>query len=113
MGEFLKIPYENQSFDDCLHLCFSPSKCHRKAIIYKREMLRVLKPKEKIVIGDLMFESKEAEKEIMQILDEEQAEEVLDEYYSHIDLLQKEFEKFGKTLTYKQIDRLNYIVEIQ
>ena len=49
----------------------------------------------------------------MQILDEEQAEEVLDEYYSHIDLLQKEFEKFGRTLTYKQIDWLNYVVEIE
>ena len=113
MGEFLKIPYENQSFDVIVSTyAFHHLNATEKQLSI-REMLRVLKPGGKIVIGDLMFESKEAEKEIMQILDEEQAEEVLDEYYSHIDLLQKEFEKFGRTLTYKQIDWLNYVVEIE
>lgn len=113
LGEFLKIPYENKHFDIIIstyafHHLNESEKC-----IAIEEMMRVLKDDGTIIIGDLMFESKDSEKRILRDLSEEQIEEIKDEYYSYIDLLSKEFNKYNKKLEYNRIDKFNYIITIQ
>ncbi len=75
-------------------------------------MIRVLKDDGIIVIGDLMFKSKDDEKGIFNELSKEQVEEIEDEYYSHIDFLENEFKKYNKNLEYRKIDELNYIIKV-
>lgn len=113
LGEFLKIPYDNKSFDIIVstyafHHLNESEKC-----IAIEEMMRVLKDNGTIIIGDLMFESKESEEKILKDLSEKQIEEVKDEYYSYIDLLSWEFNKYNKKLNYNRIDKFNYIIEAQ
>lgn len=113
LGEFLKIPYDNKSFDIIIstyafHHLNKDEKC-----IAIEEMLRVLKDNGVIIIGDLMFESKELEGEILKDLSKEQIEIIKDEYYAYIDLLVYEFNKYNKKLEYYKIDKFNYIITVQ
>lgn len=77
-----------------------------------QEMIRVLKKDGSLIIGDLMFESKEAEEEILKSLSEEQIYAIKDEYYSYIDLLKYEFEKYNKAFEYERIDEFIYIIKV-
>ena len=113
LGEFLKIPYDNKSFDIIIstyafHHLNDDEKC-----IAIGEMIRVLKDNGVIIIGDLMFESKESEEQILKNLSQEQIDAIKDEYYSYIDLLSDEFKKYNKRLNHSRIDKFNYIIEIQ
>jgi len=76
-------------------------------------MIRVLKENGVIIIGDLMFESKEAEEQIFKTLSQKQIDEIKDEYYSYIDLLRMEFNKYNKKLEHHRVDQLNHIIKIQ
>lgn len=76
-------------------------------------MIRVLKENGVIIIEDLMFESKEAEEQILKRLSQKQIEEIKDEYYSYIDLLSMGFNKYNKKLDYKRIDQFNYLLRIK
>ncbi|WP_040214594.1 hypothetical protein [Clostridium polynesiense] len=58
-----------------------------------------------------MFENKEAQKDILSGLSQVQIEEIIDEYYSYIDLLKLEFLKYNKKIEYIRIDELNYIIK--
>ncbi|MGL5764724.1 MAG: class I SAM-dependent methyltransferase, partial [Sarcina sp.] len=113
IGEFLKIPYENKSFDIIVSTyAFHHLKEEEKNIGIE-EMLRVLKEKGVIIIGDLMFESKKEEEKMLKDLSKTQIHEIKDEYYSYIDLLKKEFSKYNKKLEFIKIDKLNYIIEVK
>ena len=112
LGEFLKIPYDNKSFDIIIstyafHHLNESEKC-----IAIEEMIRVLKDNGVIIIGDLMFESKDSEEKILKNLSQKQIEIIKDEYYSYIDLLSYEFNKYNKKLEYNRIDKFNYIIRI-
>lgn len=113
IGEFLKIPYENNTFDVIVSTYAFHHLNEQEKIIAIEEMIRVLKDDGVIVIGDLMFESKEKKLDILENLSKEQIEEIEDEYYSYIDSLKSEFEKHNKNMDYKKIDRYNYIIKVR
>lgn len=83
VGEFLKIPYDNKYFDVIVSTyAFHHLKDNEKSVAIE-EMIRVLNDKGVIIIGDLMFESKQSEEEILQHLSQ------------------------------GEIDKLNYIIKVQ
>jgi len=113
LGEFLKIPFDNNVFDIIVSTyAFHHLNEEEKAIAIQ-EMLRVLKEKGKIVIGDLMFKSEEDRKNIYKNLSKEQIAEIEDEYYSNIELLKKEFNKYNKIVNDYRIDTLVFVVDVQ
>jgi len=113
LGEFLKIPYYNKCFDVIVSTYAFHHLNEKEKVIAIQEMLRVLKDNGLIVIGDLMFKSKDDEKKILSELSKEQVEVIKDEYYSYIDFLQKEFKRYDKNLEYKHIDKFNYIIKVK
>ena len=110
LGDFLNIPYENNEF----HVIVSTYAFHHLNEEEKRisikEMLRVLKYNGRIVIGDLMFESKITKENMMKDFTKDQIEEIEDEYYSNIDFLKDEFIKYNKKIQVTKIDELLCIV---
>ncbi|MGL5348239.1 MAG: MerR family transcriptional regulator [Peptostreptococcaceae bacterium] len=113
LGEFLKIPYDNNSFDIIISTYAFHHLNEKEKYIAIKEMMRVLADNGTIIIGDLMFESEESEKQILKHLSKQQIGEIKDEYYSYIDLLSKAFDKYNKSIEYNKIDEFNYIVKIQ
>lgn len=111
LGEFLKIPYDNNYFDIIISTYAFHHLNESEKVIAIEEIIRVLKDDGIIVIGDLMFKSKADEKNILKELSKEQVEEIEDEYYSYIDFLENEFKKYNKKLEYRKIDELNYIIK--
>lgn len=110
LGDFLNIPYENNEFDVIVSTyAFHHLNTEEKGISIK-EMLRVLKDDGRIVIGDLMFESEAEKQNMMKTLTEDQIEEIEDEYYSNIDFLRDEFNKYNLGLKVTRIDELVFIV---
>ena len=112
LGEFLKIPYDNKSFDIIISTYAFHHLNEREKCIAIEEMIRALKDNGVIIIGDLMFESKDSEEKILKNLSQKQIEIIKDEYYSYIDLLSYEFNKYNKKLEYNRIDKFNYIIRI-
>ncbi|MEG2288820.1 MAG: MerR family transcriptional regulator [Clostridium sp.] len=113
LGEFLKIPYDNKCFDVIISTyAFHHLNKNEKSIAIE-EMLRVLKDDGSLIIGDLMFKDIEDEKNTFKGLSEDQIAEIEDEYYSHIDFLESEFEKYNKSLEYRKVDRFNYIIKVR
>lgn len=113
LGEFLKIPFENSSFDLIVSTyAFHHLNDEEKALAIM-EMKRVLRDNGKVIIGDLMFESKTKEKKVKETMSSQQIEEIEDEYYSNIEMLSLEFEKYGMRVDVMQIDQLNFILEVK
>lgn len=113
LGEFLKIPFDNNSFDVIVSTyAFHHLNEEEKSVAIK-EMLRVLKDNGKIVIGDLMFENEDEKKKIYTSLSIEEIAEIEDEYYSNIALLKTEFAKYDKKVNAHPIDRLVFVINIE
>ncbi|MEW8994042.1 methyltransferase domain-containing protein [Clostridium sp.] len=112
IGEFLKIPYGDRYFDIIVSTYAFHHLNEEEKFIAIEEMIRVLKSNGKIILGDLMFENKAEKANILKSLSKEQVEEIEDEYYSNIDFLKKEFERYNKNLSYEKIDMLNYIIQV-
>lgn len=113
LGEFLKIPYENQTFDVIVSTYAFHHLNEEEKRVAIAEMMRVLKKDGRIILGDLMFQNKAEEQKIRSTLSPEQIKELNGEYYSYLNLLAKEVEQYGKRVVYKRIDRFNYVVAIQ
>lgn len=113
LGEFLKIPYENSAFDVIVSTYAFHHLNESEKIIAMEEMIRVLKDDGVIVIGDLMFESKKDKLDLLKTLSKDQIEEIEDEYYTYIDSLKYEIQKYNKNIYYKKIDRYNYVIKIK
>ncbi|MFD3158553.1 methyltransferase domain-containing protein [Haloimpatiens sp. FM7330] len=112
LGEFLKIPFENNTFDIIVSTyAFHHLNDEEKKAAFK-EMFRVLNNDGIIVLGDLMFKSKTDKEKVLSEFTQEQIEEVEDEYYSNIELLKTEVNKYNKKLKYKRIDILNFMVKV-
>ncbi|GKU25164.1 MerR family transcriptional regulator [Clostridium folliculivorans] len=112
LGEFLKIPYENKSFDVIISTYAFHHLNETEKYIAIEEIMRVLKDNGVIIMGDLMFESKASEEEILKVLPQSLVEEIKDEYYSYIDLLKAAFEKYNKKFEHYRVDKLNYIIVV-
>ena len=113
LGEFLKIPYENQTFDVIVSTYAFHHLNEEEKRVAIAEMMRVLKKDGRIILGDLMFQNKAEEQKIRSTLSPEQIKELNGEYYSYLHLLIKEVEQYEKRVVYKRIDRFNYVVAIQ
>lgn len=113
LGEFLKILYENQTFDVIVSTYAFHHLNEEEKRVAIAEMMRVLKKDGRIILGDLMFQNKAEEQKIRSTLSPEQIKELNGEYYSYLNLLAKEVEQYGKRVVYKRIDRFNYVVAIQ
>ncbi|KYH34255.1 putative methyltransferase [Clostridium tepidiprofundi DSM 19306] len=113
LGEFLKIPFDNSEFDIIVSTyAFHHLNDTEKNLAIK-EMMRVLKYDGRIVIGDLMFENNVKREELMREFTKDQIEEIEDEYYSNIEKLETEFNKYGKRLVKYKIDKLNFVICVQ
>lgn len=113
LGEFLKIPFDNNSFDMVVSTYAFHHLNDEEKVEAVKEILRVLKENGKIVIGDLMFKSEEDKEEIYKNLSREQIEMIEDEYFSDIEFLKKEFSKYNKKVYDYKVDTLVFIVEIE
>ncbi|WP_105615329.1 MerR family transcriptional regulator [Vallitalea okinawensis] len=112
LGEFLKIPFDNNQFDIIVTTyAFHHLNDSEKSIAIE-EMLRVLKDKGVIVIGDMMFENEGQKQEMLSQLSVQQRAEIEDEYYTNIELLRQVIEEHGMKLRYEPIDYINYLVKI-
>ncbi|MTI71348.1 MAG: methyltransferase domain-containing protein [Firmicutes bacterium] len=111
-GDFLKIPFENNSFDIIVSTyAFHHLNNEEKKVAIK-EMINVLNKNGRIVIGDLMFEDDKEKEKIMKSLSKEEIYEIEDEYYSNIKFLEREFKSYGKKLEKVRIDKFNFIIEV-
>jgi len=112
-GEFLKLPFEAGSFDTLVTTYAFHHLKEEEKVLALLEMKRVLKEGGRLIIGDLMFLDQGAKDNFCKGLEPEGLEEVDDEYYSHIDLLETYVKSMGMTLTYEPVDDLIYLVTIQ
>ncbi|MDO5416957.1 MAG: methyltransferase domain-containing protein [Lachnospiraceae bacterium] len=113
MGTFLQIPFSNEVFDNVIssyafHHCNEEEK-----LLALNEMKRVLKPNGRIIIADLMFETKEARAEFEKYCSPEEKRDLQDEYFADLSKLEHLFEDAGFVCTKEQIDDLIWIVTAQ
>lgn len=112
VGEFLKLPFGNQSFDFIVssyafHHLTSEEKEH--ALI---EMMRVLNDEGMIVIADMMFLNKKSKKYFCSKLSPREVESVEDEFYTDIEQFTINLSKLGFDYEYEQMDELMFIMKI-
>lgn len=112
VGEFLKLPFGNQSFDFIVssyafHHLTSEEKEH--ALI---EMMRVLNDEGMIVIADMMFLNKKSKEYFCSKLSSREVESVEDEFYTDIEQFTINLSKLGFDYEYEQMDELMFIMKI-
>ncbi|MGL4799091.1 MAG: MerR family transcriptional regulator [Cellulosilyticaceae bacterium] len=112
LGEFMKLPFENKSFDVIVSTYAFHHLDDKEKEIAVEEMLRVLADDGIIVIGDLMFASDEAKNQIYTTLTAAQIDSIEDEYYTNISMLEEYVGKYDRKINKVQIDRLCWIVTI-
>jgi len=113
IGEFLKLPFDSNSFDRIVTTyAFHHLKFYEKEMALI-EMLRVLKENGKIIIGDMMFESKGKKNDLFKTLSLSQIKEIEDEYYLIIEEFAKILDKYKLKYSSVKIDKLMYILIIE
>lgn len=113
LGDFMNLPFDNNRFDVIASTYAFHHLNEKEKEIALDEMLRVLKPKGTIVIGDMMFESEETKKQLMSRMTQKQIDEVNDEYYGIIAHLSLYAASRSLTLEKKQIDGICWTVKIE
>ena len=113
LGEFMKLPFEKKSFKAIVSTYAFHHLEEKEKELALEEMIRVLSDDGIIVIGDLMFEDEEARNKLYTTLTQEERLAIEDEYYSHVDQLERYVEKYGKQMEKIQIDRFCWVVIIR
>jgi putative AdoMet-dependent methyltransferase len=102
---FLSIPCPDQSFDAVVSTYafhHVPRPMQPDGI---REMIRVLKPGRPLVLGDLMFETADAEREAL-----ERYDWMEDEYFARIEELRPVFQELGMELNSRQFTPVTWVI---
>ena len=109
-GHFLKVPLPDGTADAVISTYAFHHVPDEEKGVALREMLRVLKPEGKIVIGDVMFES---EGEKLKIGKEDGIlDEVLDEYFATVNELKELCERLDLQCSFGRVNRYVWIAEI-
>lgn len=113
LGEFMKLPFDNGVFKVIVSTYAFHHLDTKEKELAIDEMLRVLTPDGRIILGDLMFESSLAKSKLYETLTPEQIDEIEDEYYTDIAHLESYVQKHHKTLHKVQVDMFCWQVTIQ
>ncbi|MGL4737582.1 MAG: MerR family transcriptional regulator [Cellulosilyticaceae bacterium] len=112
LGEFMKLPFENKSFDAIVSTYAFHHLDETEKEVALEEMIRVTTDDGIIVIGDLMFESDAARRKIYNTLTDDEINMIEDEYYTDIKKIGSYLEKYNKEISKIQIDRFCWIITI-
>ena len=102
---FLHIPYPESAFDAVVSTYAYHHIPHRQRATSVREMVRVLKPGGRWVLGDLVFENEKAESRAL--LEHHWLER---EYYPRIDELRDVFAEIGMELKARQFTPVTWVL---
>lgn len=102
---FLHIPYPDASFDAVVSAYAFHHIPHRLKPDSVREMIRVLKPDGLWVLGDLIFENEEAERNALH-----QYRWLEEEYFVRIEELRAVFTELGMELNARQFTPVTWVV---
>ena len=112
LGQFLKLPFENKSFD-CIIATYSFHHLdEREKTLALDEMTRVLKDEGKIILGDIMFENNIIKQEIVEKFNDCEREAVQEEFFILIDEFKRCLNNIGKDAKITKLDSISYTVEI-
>ena len=104
-GPFLRIPYPESSFDAVVSTYAYHHIPHRLRTASVREMVRVLKPGGRWVLGDLVFENEPAESSALR-----EYRWLEQEYFARIDDLCEAFAELGMELNARQFTPLAWVL---
>ena len=102
---FLHIPYPNSYFDAVISTYAYHHVQHRLRIGSVREMIRVLKPGGRWVLGDLIFENKPAEENAFR-----EYRWLEKEYFARVDDLREVFAELGMALNSQQFTPVTWVL---
>jgi putative AdoMet-dependent methyltransferase len=102
---FLYIPYPEATFDAVISTYAYHHIPHRQRAASVQEMVRVLKPGGRWVLGDLMFENEEAESRALQ-----EYHWLEEEYFARIDELRTAFVDLGMELKARQFTPVTWVL---
>ncbi|WP_240911693.1 class I SAM-dependent methyltransferase [Thermococcus sp. LS1] len=109
-GHFLRIPLPNGTADAVISTyAFHHVPDEEKEAALK-EMLRILKPGGRIIIGDVMFESEEEKRRIGG--EDGITDEIEDEYFATLEHLREICEKFDLRYRFERVNRYIWIAEL-
>ncbi len=102
---FLRIPYPESSFDTVISTYAYHHIPHRLRTDSVREMVRVLKPDGRWVLGDLVFENESAERSALR-----EHRWLEKEYFARIDDLREAFAELGMELNSQQLTPVTWVL---
>jgi putative AdoMet-dependent methyltransferase len=102
---FLHIPYLDASFDAVVSTYAYHHLPHRLRADSVREMMRVLKPGGRWVLGDLVFETEAAEQSALRAY-----RWLEEEYFARLDDLHEAFAALGMTLNAQQFTPVTWVL---
>lgn len=113
LGEFTGLPFEADTFDLVVSSYAFHHLTDKEKLKAIKEINRVLKVGGQVVIGDLMFESKQSKNHIMASLTEREQTIIEDEYYTVIETFGQSLKSLGYGYRYIKIDKLLYVLSIR